>query len=80
MAENESSPRNLRFPDWQGEYQEALLEPDPALVPGRVAAAEAAIMKRFRKINKLPEHSEERLAMSDALKNLRILNRGSSAD
>lgn len=68
-------PRKLRFPQWQGEYQSALLEPNPALVPARVAAAEALIMKRFRALTNQAEHKEERIAIN-ALNNLRILQRG----
>jgi hypothetical protein len=76
VEQKESSPRKLRFPHWQGEYQDALLEPDPALVPARVATAETIITKRFRALTNQPEHKEERIAISDALNNLRILQRG----
>ena len=67
--------RSRRFPEWQREYEEALLEPDATLVPGRVAIAEAAILKRFRMLSKRPEHKEESAAISDALNNLRIFSR-----
>jgi hypothetical protein len=67
--------RSRRFPEWQREYEEALLEPDARLVPGRVAIAEAAILKRFRMLSKRPEHKEEIEAISDALNNLRIFSR-----
>ena len=40
------STRNLPFPDWQLEYQAALLEVDPQKLPDRVLAAEAAIFLR----------------------------------
>ena len=76
MEQKEPLPRKLRFPQWQGEYQDALFELDPALVPARVAAAETIIMKRFRALTNEPEHKEERIAISDALNNLRILQRG----
>jgi len=67
--------RSWRFAERQREYEEALLEPDEKLVPGRVAIAEAAILKRFRMLSKRPEHKEESAAISDALNNLRIFSR-----
>jgi hypothetical protein len=73
VNERDSSRRSLRFPEWQLEYQEALLEPDPKLVPERVAAAESAILRRFKAISNHPEHKEEIAAISDALKGLRLL-------
>jgi hypothetical protein len=48
MADHDSSPstQNLRFPDWQREYEAALLEVDPQKLAEWVKAAEAAIFLR----------------------------------
>jgi hypothetical protein len=68
-----SSPRNLRYPEWQGEYQTALLELDPQTLLARVAAAETAILVRLPAIIRCPEGRREHQAIEDSLRFLRIL-------
>jgi uncharacterized protein YicC (UPF0701 family) len=45
-----SSPQNLRYPEWQGEYQTALLELHQQTLLARVAAAETAILTRPQRL------------------------------
>ena len=47
--DNTPSTSNVRFPDWQLEYEAALLEVDPQKLPDRVKAAETAIFLRHKR-------------------------------
>ena len=67
MATERTSPAA-----WKQSYQFALLEPDPAKVPGRVADAHAAIRDRILQLHSCPL-GEEHLALQAALRFLRIL-------
>ena len=66
------SPKIL-YPEWQNEYQVALLELERKKLLERVKAAETAIFNRIQGI--LPSHAAERQAIEDALANLRVLRR-----
>jgi len=65
----------LKFPEWQRPYQDALSELDPAKLTAKIAAAEAAIAVRLASIPEGPESREERQAINDALSALRVLKR-----
>ena len=65
------------YPEWQRDYQAALLEPDSEKLVNLVAAAEAAIFKRLQAIGQSQDHRVERQAIEDALANLRVLRRDS---
>ena len=67
MATERTSPAA-----WKQSYQFALLEPDPAKVPGRVVDAHAAIHDRIQQLLSCPI-SDEHLALQAALRFLRIL-------
>ena len=54
-----SSPKIL-YPEWQNEYQAALLELDRKKLLERVMAAETAIFNRIQAIS--PSHAAERQA------------------
>src|SRR5437016_3215695 len=69
------SPKIL-YPEWQNEYQVALLELDRKKLLERVTAAETAIFNRIQAIS--PEHAAERQAIEDALANLRVIRREKS--
>ena len=66
------SPKIL-YPEWQNEYQVALLELERKKLLERVKAAETAIFNRIQAIS--PEHAAERQAIEDALANLRVIRR-----
>src|SRR5262245_2559700 len=72
VAESGSSPKIL-YPDWQQDYQAALLELDPQKLLERVAEVEAVIFKRLQAISHNPDHVAERQAIDDALASLRVL-------
>ena len=67
-----STPKML-YPEWQNEYQAALLQLDRKKLLERVTAAETAIFNRIQGIS--PTHAAERQAIEDALANLRVIRR-----
>jgi hypothetical protein len=65
---------NLLYPSWQISYQEVLLESDPQKVESKMLAAETAIFLRFQELASVnSESTDERSALSDALRTLRTL-------
>jgi hypothetical protein len=62
----------LRYPTWQESYLSAMMEINSAKLKVKIAAAENDI--RIRTIE-MPESSEERQAISDAVNSLRYLTR-----
>lgn len=65
----------LRFPNWQCEYESALLEADRSVLFKSVEVAEAAILTRRDALEHDSSSQTERGAIEDALANLRVLNR-----
>jgi hypothetical protein len=62
-------------PEWQRPVHEALVELDMEKLKVRVAAAEAAIFQRLQALSQIPDHSNERQALSDAVASLRVVKR-----
>jgi len=76
MAEHSSD--HLRFPQWQPQYQAALMELNHILLLGRVTEAEYAIFERLQSLEGTPNcesRFNELLAIEDALASLRLLKR-----
>jgi hypothetical protein len=65
----------ILYPEWQADYQAALVELDPQKLPERVQAAETAIFKRLQAISQNTDNQAERQAIEDALASLRVLKR-----
>jgi hypothetical protein len=63
--------------NWRDSYQQALLELDPARLSQKVLDAEAAIFRRLQQLSVDGQakgvHKEERMAINDAIANLRVL-------
>ena len=60
--------------EWQGAYQEAVLEFSLRDLPRKVIAAEGAIFKRLHELSEDgKDKNEERYALDDALYALRVL-------
>ena len=57
MADVSRSSPNIVYPEWQHEYQAALLELDTEELRERVAAAETAIFNRLQAISHDPDHT-----------------------
>jgi hypothetical protein len=72
MQEEDSSPI-IRYPDWQSEYQAAILETDRKQLAMRIAGAESAIAKRLQALSQSADHRAELHAIGDALAALRTL-------
>src|SRR5205823_13423014 len=79
MSDQSVSEIRLRYPEWQVEYTEALLEANPVKLPDRLRAAEAAISKRLEFLAGESNHQEEQ-ALKDALHTAQVLkdDRGAS--
>jgi len=60
--------------DWQTPYIAAMTEADKARLPTRVNEAEAAIFNRLQELSSI-KTCEERTALDDAIRGLRILKR-----
>jgi hypothetical protein len=65
----------LRFPNWQRDYESAWLETDKNVLFKRVEVAEAAILTRRDALEHDSSGPTERVAIEDALANLRVLKR-----
>ena len=63
------------YPQWQNEYQAALVELDREKLPERVAAAETSIYKRLQQMAQNSDHHTERQVIEDALAALRVLKK-----
>ena len=75
MADQNTSPsaQNLRFPDWQLDYQAAPLEVDPQKLPERVKATEAAIFLPQQALVHSSDGHVEKQAIADAMRALRFI-------
>jgi len=62
-----------RFPEWQSEYEAALLETDPQKLSELIHKAEAAIFNRLQALNTGSDGHIEHAALSDAAETLRRL-------
>jgi hypothetical protein len=60
---------DLRFPEWQKPYQDAILEAKPE----KLRAAETAIIRRMEQLEASPDSQVERQAMKNALEALYVL-------
>ena len=77
MATEDSRSPEILYPDWQNEYQAALVELDREKLPERVAAAETSIYMRLQQISRGSDDQAERQAIEHALAGLRFLKRDS---
>ena len=78
MANSDFSPSPLFYPDWQTQYEAALMETDRGKLAKFVAAAEVAVRGRLQVLVGEFGHEQERIAITDALHALRYL-KGSAA-
>ena len=69
MADYNPPPfaQDLTFPEWQPQFQAALLETDPKQLPQRVIAAEEAIFTRMQALANAPNGDHEQHAIEDAM-------------
>jgi len=62
-----------KFPDWQNEFEAALIEGDPRKLHERVQAAEAAIFLRWQDLFYNSDGHVELEAIRDAMRTLRAI-------
>jgi hypothetical protein len=75
MATEDSPSPHILYPQWQNEYQSALVELDREKLSQLVEAAEAAIFERLQQISQNSDYHTERQVIEDALAALRVLKR-----
>ena len=63
----------MRYPEWQGPLQEALLEVDREKLQSKMMKAEEAIFQRMQQLAGSSDSEAERLAIADAIASLRVL-------
>jgi hypothetical protein len=63
----------LRYPEWQQTYHDALLELNPQKLVQRVNEAETAILSRLQEMRIGSDSRMEAQAIEDALSGLRVL-------
>lgn len=64
---------------WVALYRGALLELDLEKLPEKIAVATSAMEERLLALDQMQEGREERRALQDALRNLRLLRRSEGA-
>ena len=63
----------MRYPEWQGPFQEALLEIDREKLQSKMMKAEEAIFQRLQQLAGSSDSEAERQAIEDAISALRVL-------
>ena len=63
----------MRYPEWQGPFQEALLEIDREKLQSKMMKAEEAIFERLQQLAGSSDSEAERQAIADANAALRVL-------
>jgi hypothetical protein len=65
----------LKYPQWQLPYREAILEFDRNRLSDKIQKAETAVRERQQVLEQRANGQEERQALSDAISTLKILKR-----
>jgi hypothetical protein len=66
---------DLKYPQWQLPYREAILEFDGNRLLDKIQQAETAVRERLQVLEQRANGQEERQALSDAISTLTILKR-----
>ena len=67
------SDEELRYPEWQKPLQDLILEFDREKLAEKVKSVEALIIERDRQLRVSGESTDERVALSDAMAIIRVL-------
>ena len=67
------SEGELRYPEWQKPLQDLILEFDREKLAEKVKKVEALIIERDRQLRVSDSHTDERVALSDAMAIIRVL-------
>jgi len=66
---------NLKYPNWQLPYSDALVELDRNVLAEKIQKAETVIRERLQAIQRNNSDGDELQALADALSNLNALKR-----
>jgi hypothetical protein len=69
------SDSELKYPRWQAEFQEVIIELDRDKLFEKIQRFETAIFVRFQELAGSKDHHEERQAIDDALATVRVLKK-----
>jgi hypothetical protein len=67
------SDTTLKYPLWQNHYLQAITESRPELLKSKISAAEQALSLRLRHLAGTADAYEEQIALTAALKSLKVL-------
>jgi hypothetical protein len=73
MASSDPTSFPLAYPEWQTQYEAALMETQREKLPKLIAAAELVIVNRLHLLVGKAGQEQERIAISDALHALRYV-------
>jgi hypothetical protein len=73
MTNSDPTSFPLYYPEWQTQYEAALMETDRGKLPKLIAAAELVILNRLHLLVGKAGQEQERIAISDALHALRYV-------
>jgi hypothetical protein len=70
-----NSYSDLKYPEWQSPFREALIEIDREKLQSKTMKAEEAIFQRLQQLAGTSDSEAERQAIEDALASLRVFKR-----
>lgn len=69
------SDEKLKYPKWEAQFQEAILEPDRESLIEKIQEFEAAVFVRLQELSSDHDHHDERQAIADAVSTLRVVKK-----
>ena len=69
------SDRELKYPKWESELQEAVIELDREKLFEKIQKLETAIFVRLQELASDSDHHSERQAIDDAVSTIRVLKK-----
>lgn len=69
------SNEELKYPKWQSEFEEAIVEFDPEKLTEKIKQFELAVFVHLQELACNSDHHDERQAIADALSTLREVKR-----
>lgn len=80
MIDRNNATSQIKYPDWQREFEAAVLEGDPQTLRQRVNAAEGALFLRSQALAESAQGHAEQQAISEAIRTLRAIQREKLGD
>jgi hypothetical protein len=69
----------LKYPNWQEPYRAAVIETNPKLLKQKIAVAGQVAKLRFKELENRANRQEERVALTEVLSALKILEESASS-